>query len=186
MKAYYTELPLVSHSLGLGCTIDFIGEVVSGGVAKDMIVDWKTGSAIHDTHHVQLSVYMAILYDYTGVLIEDLAVVNIPQDGGNPKVEVVEDPWWHLKAALLTYERWKMTNMEQLLWVRAPQQMLDQRAKLKGKKRRDFEQAEWKPWFEWPWLSHNSLDWLKETRNKLKGENNELGTIEGSAESVCR
>ena len=187
MKAYYTELPLVSPSLGLGCTPDFIGSVISGGETRDMILDWKTGKSLYPSYQVQLAMYMAILYDYTGVLIEDLGVVQIPQDGGKPKVKIVEDPWDELYAGLLTFERWKHDHSrpgnDPLLWARAPQQMIDVRMKLRGKKRKAFDEAEWQAWFAWPWLNCDSLAWWKTTYEKLKGEKHELESTTGREET---
>lgn len=185
LSPYYLELPLVSPSLGLGCSIDYVGGVSRKDGAKDMIMDWKTGKKIYDSYSIQLAMYMAILYDYTGVLIEDLAVVQVPQEAGKKlKVEVVEDPWGKLYAGLLTFERWKRDNEKKLLWVRAPQQLIDVRSKLRGgsKKRIAFDNAEWRSWFAWPWLGKDSLVWWKETHNKLKGAQNGMERTETSTE----
>jgi len=180
MKPYFTELPLISPSLGLGCTIDYVGEVTSNKQSKVMILDWKTGKNIYSSYDIQLAMYMAILYDYTGTLVEDLGVVQIPQDGGKPKVHIVEDPWGKLYAGLLTFERWKFDHEKQLMWVRAPQQLLDIRTKLRGKKRKAFDDAEWQAWFAWPWLKKDALAWWKHTYEELKGVKDELGSTEKS------
>ena len=169
MKPQHTELALVSESLGLCCTIDYIGPVKSKQGSKVMILDWKTGKNIYDSYDIQLSIYMAIYWDYTGILIEDLATVQIPQDGGKAKVKIVEDPWQKLYAGLLTFERWKHDNYQSLMWVRAPQYILEQRKKTRGKKRKEFNEYHWEPWFEWPWYKVDSLLWWKKTYEKLKG-----------------
>lgn len=176
-----TEKKLVSNALGLGGTVDFIGSAKLNGEVKRVILDWKTGG-VYLSYSIQLAIYMALWHEYTlptikPELIQDLAVVQVPRDGTEIVIHEINKPFAALRAGLCTFERWKFDNAKKLDWLLAPDDVLAARAKTKMEKRVEFEEANWNPVYQWPWLNKNSLEWFDEfvkkivVTNKIKGVN---------------
>ena len=165
VKAKLVEKKYVSNALGLGGTVDFIGTFED----KPMIIDWKSGG-VYLSYAVQLAIYMAIHHEKSGELIPDLAVVQVNRDGSEPEMHPITKPLAALRAGLCTFERWKFDNAKKLDWLLAPEDVLAARAKTKMAKRIAFEEANWKPEYQWPWVNRDSLVWLHTFINKLEGE----------------
>lgn len=166
VKPIHMEKKYVSNDLGLGGTVDFIGTYDG----KPMILDWKTGG-VYLSYAVQLAIYMAIHYENTKEFIPDLAVVQVHRDGEEVEFHPIQKPLAALRAGLCTFERWKFDNAKKLDWIKAPEEVLEARAKTKMAKRVAFEEANWRPEYQWPWVNKDSLVWFNEFINKLEGDN---------------
>lgn len=155
------EKRLVSNTLGLGGQVDFYGSWRKDTIvdATPCILDWKTGG-VYPSYAVQLAIYQILVWEETGRLITELAVVQIPRDGeGEIEVHPIQDPLRALRAGLHTFERWKYDNYNKLKWACAPRELQEQRSKSRGKKRQAFDES-WKPEYAWPWLEVDSVQWL--------------------------
>lgn len=161
LKPIFTEHCLVSEQLGMGGTVDFLGDanlLDVPGFPTTCVLDWKSGN-VYPSHAVQLSLYMVMIWELTGTLHKNLAIVQVPRDGGDIEIYPVSEPLKALKAGLHTFERWKYDNRHNLKWACAPREVTEARAKTRGKKREEFENSEWIQVYEWPWLYLDSLKW---------------------------
>lgn len=147
-----TEKMYVSKLFGLGCQIDFIGQVEN----LPALGDWKTGS-LYQSQLVQLATYRVIHFENSGEWIDRLFVGHVHRDGKKAKLHWVEEAEAALYAGFHTYERWKWDNRKNLRWACAPDEILEERKKLRGKKREDFELASHRPEYVWPWLNINAF-----------------------------
>lgn len=148
-KVKAVESVVVSDDLGLGGRID--------AWAGSVLVDWKYAKDVYPEYLVQLALYAAIINDES---VTRLEVVHIPTEEGKSITSMgTSSINSYLRRGLLTFERWKQENEEKLRWASAPQELLEKRAKARGKNRAAIEHREE---YIWPWLYEDSLKCLQE------------------------
>lgn len=159
LESEHIEKTIASEILGIGGTVDFIGKAnMKGFDETGWLFDWKTGG-IHESYKNQLAVYKFICVENN--LIDDqynAGICQFHRDGKKTGFKPVESVGLYLRGALHTYERWKLDNLDKLSWLLAPEEVLEERKKLKGAKRKDFEKTEYKPEYAWPWVHRNSVE----------------------------
>lgn len=167
LKAEHTELCLGSDILGIGGTMDFVGYAkVDDHPITQWILDWKSGG-IHDSYNYQLAFYKFLALEHK--IINDNYACGIAQfhrDGKEVGFEIVEDTGRYLMGALHTFERWKRDNYEKLRWALAPQELIAEKKKSRGKNRARINE-EWKESYMWPWLYRDSIKDAMEFLEKL-------------------
>lgn len=155
VKPLHTELKMVSDVLGIGGTVDFVGTFDG----RYVVADWKTGG-VYESYKCQLAIYLFMLFEnkvITNPEVFDLAICQFHRDGKKHSIKWVTDWQMYLKGALNTFERWKLDNKDKLLWLLAPQAVLDERKKTRGDARVQFLKKEWKLDYAWPWLFRDSV-----------------------------
>lgn len=166
LKPSHLEVSLTSEVLGIGGTIDFIGDAnIKGNDEKSWIMDWKTGG-IHESYGYQLAIYKFMAIE-NGIGNDGMAcaVCQFHRDGKEMGFKKIEDIGRYLLGALHTFERWKQDRFEKLKWVMAPAELVAERNKSRGKNRAAINET-WKEEYAWPWLFKDSIS---DAREFLKG-----------------
>lgn len=152
MKTIHSEVSLTSDILGIGCTVDWIGE----NKGRAWLLDWKTGE-LYREQKCQVATYAFLAME--NLLLDgwpNLGVVQAHRDGKPVVVKKVIDPISSLKAALNQFQRWKWDNEEKLKWVMAPEDFYEKRKKSRGKNREKYNKL-WKAEYAWPWLYRDAV-----------------------------
>ena len=115
-ETFVNEFVIVSDTLRIGGTIDFIGKI-SG---ETWLIDFKTSNAIHKTHELQLAAY-AVMWnefnpdykiDRTGILW-----LNAQTRGEDKTGKKIQGKGWQLKEFERPYEEaYKLFRHTQAIW----------------------------------------------------------------------
>jgi len=113
---WHTELSLGSPDVGAAGRIDLLA--VSGD-GDAVLADLKTSRAVHDSHRLQLGVYVAIAQSL-GLHVRRAYVLLLPRTGEGLKVEELEVDVWataahHATALFWTLHR-DLLSEDELPW----------------------------------------------------------------------
>lgn len=174
LKPHHIEKVLVSNTLGIGGTVDFIGEYKHDGYSETKwLLDWKTGG-LHQSYCYQLAIYKFMAFE-NDLVTDDYGcgIAQFHRDGKQVGFRYVENVGEYLIGALHTFERWKLDNKPKLLWANAPKDVFEAYKKTRGKNREKFMRDNWEQSFMWPWITRDSIkdvrDYVYEKSERQKG-----------------
>ncbi len=104
------EERLVSDRYMTAGTCDFIGDITIDGEKRFMVLDWKTSKKVYDNYKVQVSIYLHMYEEMTGIKVSGGAGVVCFRDGKIHEKYIDREECLELidvfKAARVLY-RWK-------------------------------------------------------------------------------